>query len=58
MDHESSVFGMLLNPTEYEDFPDWTRGTNLKSKIALRKIDACFERVRVEALLGMQRKLE
>jgi hypothetical protein len=60
MDHETGgIFGAPPNPPEYEDFPDgMTRGTSLKSKIATRVVDACFERVKVEALLIMERKLE
>ena len=57
MDHESSMFGVPPNPAEYGEFPEWMQ-TNLKSKIAIRVIDACLQRIKIEALLRMEQSLE
>lgn len=59
MDHGSSVFGLPSNPPEYEDFPDWmTPRTSMKSRIATRVIDTCLEKVKVEAMLRIERTLK
>ena len=59
MDHGSSVFGLPSNPPEYEEFPEWmTPGTSLKNRIATRVVDTCLEKVKVEAMLRIERTLK
>ena len=59
MDNASSVFGVPPNPPGYEEFPEWmTLRTSSKSLIATRVIDACLDKVKVEALLRMERTLK
>ena len=59
MDNLSSVFGVAPNPAGYDEFPEWMPPViNLKSKIAIRVIGACLERVKIEAMLRIERTLE
>ena len=58
MDRESSVFGVPPNPAEYEEFPAWLMRKNLKNRVAIRVADACLSRVKIEAMLRIERILE
>ncbi len=59
MDCESSVFGVPPNPAEYEEFPEWMKqGTSLKRKVVMRVMEACLVKLKIEALLRMERTLE
>ena len=59
MDNESCIFGVPPHPPEYEQFPEWvSMRQNLKGEIATRAINACLERIKVEALLRMERTLQ
>lgn len=59
MDHESSIFGLPSLPVKTERLPEWMRyQTQLKKNIASEVISGCLERVKIETLLKMERKLE
>jgi len=60
MDHESSVFGLPPIPVESEEVPQWmkTQSPNMKGHISKKVIRTCLERVKIEALLRMERSLE
>jgi hypothetical protein len=58
IDLESSLFGVPPNPAKYEDFPKWVVRANLKSHIAARVVEVCLARVKIEAMLRIERTLE
>ena len=53
IDHQSSIFGIPPNPPGYEQFP-----TSMNLRIASGVVDMCFERVKREAQLRMERKFK
>ena len=57
MDHESSIFGLPSTHMESEALPDGNQ-TELKRRIAMEVIGGCLERVKIEALLKMEQRLE
>jgi hypothetical protein len=60
MDHESSIFGLPPIQAESEESPESIkiRQTNLKKTIAMAVINACLERVKIETLLRMEKRLQ
>ena len=60
MDHESSIFGLPPIQLESEESPESIkfRKTNLKKTIAMAVINACLERVKIETLLRMEKRLQ